>query len=464
MGRFRVSTPKRVTEKNSLFRVYAPWDILRGRDVFKDSETLEEELEESDLSHFAPNCATFSRAREIPIRGVASPPKPVRSENHLRGIPEELSKMSKKSRKRIDLDTEMADLSAQRSLEAHRKGKGFTLEHPGNSIALHLDSWKKLLESEGVSRVNYHTCMFEGSRRRKFQVLITNRVSFHSMGRICSGGRVCDRTGERHYNWRPLVSEGRVLQFTTGDEREYPKGFCDQYALCVKEAVPEPRSFVEVFSGPNAPLSGSVSRIMGVDLPGQRIETTGNGLTNELQRLADVAVVSPVAWPTLKLLESKTVKRVESKFHRESGVDSGRQPGYGKRMPLVPDGLNDPICHLKEALKLAHPFTGQQSLKQVHQDVLDSVSPVEAVRKAEMVQSLARRRSMSTDHETLVFQKEHEKIASDSARKLGRKPRTALMEILGGNLSVPDMAVPRLCLTGMPIIGDALESPFFRKI
>ena len=142
---------------------------LKGKGCFKDSEALNEELEESDFSHFAPNCATFSRAREIPIKGVASPPKPVRSENHPCGIPEELSRMSKKSRKRIDLDTEMANLSAQRSLEAHRNGKGFTLEHPGNSIALHLDSWKKLLESEGVSKVNYHTCMFEGSRRRNFR-------------------------------------------------------------------------------------------------------------------------------------------------------------------------------------------------------------------------------------------------------------------------------------------------------
>ena len=95
---------------------------------------------------------------------------------------------------------------------------------------------------------------------------------------------MCDRTGERHYNWRPMVSEGRVLQFTTRDEREYPKGFCDQYALCLKEAAPTPRSFVEVFSGPSAPLSRSVSQIMGVDLPGQKIDTTGKGLKNELSK------------------------------------------------------------------------------------------------------------------------------------------------------------------------------------
>ena len=102
----------------------------------KDAQTHEEEPGASDLSHFAPNCATFSRAREIPIKGVVSPPKPIRSESFPKGIPEELSKMSKKSRKRIDLDTQMADLSALKALEAHSLGRGFTLEHPGNSLAL----------------------------------------------------------------------------------------------------------------------------------------------------------------------------------------------------------------------------------------------------------------------------------------------------------------------------------------
>lgn len=445
------------------FLIYPPWDILRGRDVLKDTPTLEEELGKSDLKHFAPNCATFSRAREIPIKGVTSPARPVRSETYPFGIPHEMSKMSKKSRKRIELDTEMADLSAQYSLDSHKEGKGFTLEHPGNSIALHLDSWKKLLESEGVERINYHTCMFEGSRRRKFQVLITNRKCFRKLGLLCNGGRVCDRTGERHYNWRPLVSEGRVLQFTTGDEREYPRGFCDQYALCLKEIAPPIRSFVEIFSGPNAPLSRSISELFSVDLPGAKMASRGKGLTNELQKLAEVMDPGLDSSYVLQVGSSTVNKRVESKFHREAGVNSGRQPGYGKRTPLVPDGLNDPICHMKEALKLQHPFTGNQSLKVVHQEVLDSVSPVEAVRKSEMVQALARWKAMSTDSEVSSLQKEHEKLASETSKKLGRKPRTALMEILGNNLSVPDMAVPRLCLTGMPIIGDALESPFFDK-
>ena len=71
-------------------------------------------------------------------------------------------------------DTEMADLSADLCLERASHGKGFTLEHPGNSLALHLDSWKRLMGHPDVHVIHYHTCMFEGSRRKKLQVLITN--------------------------------------------------------------------------------------------------------------------------------------------------------------------------------------------------------------------------------------------------------------------------------------------------
>ena len=112
-------------------RVYAPWDLLRGRDVFKDSVELEHELDNSSLAHWAPNCATFSRAREIPIKNVANPPRPLRSTEYPAGIPTELCRLSKKSLKRLKDDTRMADMAAENCLRRHRRGQKFTLEHPG---------------------------------------------------------------------------------------------------------------------------------------------------------------------------------------------------------------------------------------------------------------------------------------------------------------------------------------------
>ena len=111
-------------------RVYAPWDLLRGRDVFKDSVELEHELDDSSLAHWAPNCATFSRAREIPIKNVANPPRPLRSTEHPAGIPAELCRLSKKSLKRLKDDTRMADMAAENCLRRHRRGQKIHLGAP----------------------------------------------------------------------------------------------------------------------------------------------------------------------------------------------------------------------------------------------------------------------------------------------------------------------------------------------
>ena len=70
-------------------KVREPWDLERGDrfDVFKNAARLDRELELAELAHFAPNCGTFSRARERPIKGVKFPPKPLRSDSFPEGLP-----------------------------------------------------------------------------------------------------------------------------------------------------------------------------------------------------------------------------------------------------------------------------------------------------------------------------------------------------------------------------------------
>ena len=82
-------------------RVLEPWDILRGKCIFKHRTDLDRDLSLSTLRHFAPNCATFSRAREIPIPGVENAPRPIGDEDHPEGIPSEIGKMNAKSKKKL---------------------------------------------------------------------------------------------------------------------------------------------------------------------------------------------------------------------------------------------------------------------------------------------------------------------------------------------------------------------------
>ena len=97
--------------------VLEPLDLLRGKRVFKHRDGLNADLLKSKLEHWAPNCSTFSRAREIPIAAVKNAPHPIRSEEFPTGIPSELNRMSPKGKTRLHDDTQMADLAAFKCME-----------------------------------------------------------------------------------------------------------------------------------------------------------------------------------------------------------------------------------------------------------------------------------------------------------------------------------------------------------
>ena len=92
--------------------VKRPWDLLRGLDVFTDSRLLNNELSDSFAAHWAPNCSSFSRAREKPIPGVANPPRPLRSDTYPRAIPSVLVKLPRAKRRKLEADTQMAEMAA----------------------------------------------------------------------------------------------------------------------------------------------------------------------------------------------------------------------------------------------------------------------------------------------------------------------------------------------------------------
>ena len=147
----------------------------------------------------------------------------------------------------------------------------------------------------------------------------------------------------------------------------------------------------------------------------------------------------------------------------DTEVESGRQPGYGKRIQLIPDGLNDPRAHLDQAMKLVHPFESITSLKEDHKIALSKAKRIEEECNRSRLETLYQWKELAQSHSVRTLQVEHEKLASGTAKRLGRKPRTAFMELLQRMYDIEDKAVPKLCLTGMPIIGEALESPFFSE-
>ena len=375
--------------------------------------------------------------------------------------------MSSKQRKRLETDTEMANLAADSCLEASESGRIFTLEHPFRSLARHLPSWKRLERAEGVICIEYSTCMFEGSRRKKRQVLITNSGHFvNEVGQECTGNRQCDRSGQTHLKWKPLTSGSKVIQFTTGEEREYPIGFCQSYARVAESLLDNGKKFIEVFSGPNAPLSKEVANRFGEVLQGHRLAKE-KGIKSELSSIAEL-----ISAETQSLADRFSISvpctatpqraaQVEGLPNRLAAVKAGKQPSFGKRSQLIPDGTNDPFKHLSEAIKLQHPFEGLEALKGDHLRAIEfgKRSPLECNR--ERLRKLAQMRLLSRDPGILERQACLESQAAENARQLLLKPRVALMEKLGNILGVEDPGVPLLCVKGMTIVGPALTSPFF---
>lgn len=437
-------------------RVFEPWDILRGRDVFAQRDLLLKESDSADLSHWAPNCSSFSRASPIP--GVRFPPKPLRSVTCPEGIPEVLSRLNPSKRRKLDDDTAMAKLSAERCIKAHTQGRSFSLEHPLNSLARNLPSWKHLESLQGVHVTPYHACMFDGGERRKAQVLIHNSVALgNAIGKVCLDPQRCSRTGKPHKSWKPKVSRGQVVSFTTGEEREYPEGFCSAYVAGVQQSFKQSNSgftFLEVFSGPNAPLSQAVGRLVGEKVDGlDSLSKHSKGIKTEFTSMDDLKDGATIT------REPSPQKVVETDQYRLAAVESGRQPSYGKRLQLIPDGLNSPSLHMEAAKKLQHPFDGEQSLKPGHVKTVDSLRSGQDTLVRRRLKTLAWLKSKAKEFEHA--QAKANSKAAWTAIKLGTKVKTELTSCLQDLLSIEDREVPTACIEGLRILGRASESPFF---
>ena len=137
---------------------------------------------------------------------------------------------------------------------------------------------------------------------------------------------------------------------------------------------------------------------------------------------------------------------------------AGKQLRWVKNKQLIEDGINDPAEHMLRAKLLEHPFL---SLEVLPNDMLDAIDFV-----AENFDSLAEIRhvamaTLTAVTETLDDSALKRRLAGEAYRHMNLQVNVAAMEWLQEQVGIEDRQVPRLLLTGMPIVGTALESPFF---
>ena len=386
-----------------------------------------------------------------------------------------MDRLPASKKRKLELDTCMANMAAKDCTSALNTRKFFSLEHPKNSIARRLETWERLEREPGVEITEYHACMFEGCLRRKAQVLIHNIPGMsQKIGRVCRSDKRCSRTGRPHLPWRPLVRDGKVTSFPTGEEREYSQGFCEAYAEGLEKAVSNrnDRSFIEIFSGPNAPLSVAVATQWGEELPSSNDTDIKKGLHTEL---AEISKLSPnPSQSHLKTPDQSESEKAdldsesedhpgnihpESNSYRLAAVQAAKQPSYGKRLQLIPDGLEDPRKHLNLAKQLEHPFNSLSTLKEDHKKVISQLSKCPQQIVAKRFESLDKLKAWA--EELKVKQATANAGASWTAKQLGLKPKTELMKRLQETLNLEDKGVPEACLKGLRITGPAATSNFF---
>ena len=110
-----------------------------------------------------------------------------------------------------------------------------------------------------------HNCM-HGGQRQKWTRFVTNVPGLEgTLDLECKGKKLCDRNGQCHLEWTPRVDErGNVVEYKTSGEAEYPVEMCNVLGRAIADLAEKDDSgrfvldFVEIFSGPNAPLSAAV--------------------------------------------------------------------------------------------------------------------------------------------------------------------------------------------------------------
>ena len=193
-------------------------------------------------------------------------------------------------------------------------------------------------------------------------------------------------------------------------------GFCEFYASALSD-VELAGPFLEVFSGPNAPLSQAVASRMGLFVPGAPLVRTVKGVRNELNDVAHL--LENKASDSSGPAQTNRLEQVAEPWSRQTAVQSGKQPSYGKRVQRIPDGLNDPALHLSLALGLIHPFDSFDSLKRDHQEALDYMTALRMGLPKRRLKTLGEIKQLSECGEVRDKQSIHEKLPLGVPLSLG---------------------------------------------
>ncbi|CAK9007933.1 unnamed protein product, partial [Durusdinium trenchii] len=210
------------------FPVYV-CDITNEEQFLNLRTYLEKERSAILHAHFAPSCGTASRARERPIPGFKTAPKPLRSDAHPDGLPN----LTESEHQRVSEANRSYAAMSELIFALVELGVSISIENPRNSLLWKTSFLKHLLGKLPTYHVcTFHHCMHGGKRDKdtawySFNPRDPQRDLFASLALKCN-------KQHQHAPWKPYVDASGKRIFPTADEAAYPHLLCERVAYILR--------------------------------------------------------------------------------------------------------------------------------------------------------------------------------------------------------------------------------------
>ena len=144
-------------------------------------EKVRSSIREADATMWAPDCSTLTRARERPIPGHRSAPRPLRSQHSVRGLPG----LGARDNRRVELANSFLDFTLGEAEVLAKQGAAVVLEGLLRCYLWLSAQMHRLSEPRGWRRAEYNACAQTGARG-KAQALEGNFEELDGIPAKCS--------------------------------------------------------------------------------------------------------------------------------------------------------------------------------------------------------------------------------------------------------------------------------------
>jgi hypothetical protein len=175
----------------------------------------------------AMDCSTLSRAREIPIPGRQGGPQPLRSEDHIFGLPS----LTGTDVERVTEANQLVEVFGRISQVAHKATAAVVLENPRRAYFWRFPCIQRL-QKPHWHQVDYMAC----SLAAKSQRLLTNVSQLQALACECKHVHTTDE-------WRPIKLPSGEWFYPTADEQEYTAELAFGIAVALTAWVVQVKGF-----------------------------------------------------------------------------------------------------------------------------------------------------------------------------------------------------------------------------